>query len=111
MEHVRTATKLLHIMLDAKYKKAYLNKFVETQFQQLTQIQRNELPEIITEVRRFFRWNTCHLGKYPVDIKLKEDAETICLQTYPLLKLHEEMFKKEVEHLVLIGVLEVANDS
>ena len=63
MEHVRTATKLLHIMLDAKYEKAYLNKFVETQFQQLTQIQRNELPEIITEVRRFFRWNTCHLGK------------------------------------------------
>ena len=29
----------------------------------------------------------------------------------PVPKVHEEMFKKEVEYLVLLGVLEVANDS
>ena len=33
------------------------------------------------------------------------------MQTYPVPKLHEEMFKKEVGCLVLLGVLEVENDS
>ena len=30
---------------------------------------------------------------------------------YPVLKVYEEMFKKEVGILVLLGVLELANDS
>ena len=33
------------------------------------------------------------------------------LVTYPVLKANKEMFKKEVYCLVLLGVLEVANDS
>ena len=37
--------------------------------------------------------------------------KTICLQPYLVTKSHEEMFQNEVEHLVLLGVLEVANDS
>ena len=47
----------------------------------------------------------------PADFKLKEDVNTICLQPYSVPKVHEEMFKKEVERLVLLGVLEAANDS
>ena len=35
----------------------------------------------------------------------------ICSQPYPVPKVHEEIFKKEVERLGLLGVLEVANDS
>ena len=33
------------------------------------------------------------------------------MRQYPVLKLHEEMVKKEAERLVLLGVLEVANYS
>ena len=51
-------------------------------------------------------WKTDQL-----DFELKEDADPICLRPYPVLKLHKEMFKKEVERLVLLGVLEVENDS
>ena len=47
----------------------------------------------------------------PVDFELKEGVKPICSRPYPVAKVHEEMFKKEVEHLVLLGVLEVANDS
>ena len=46
-----------------------------------------------------------------VDLELKEDAKPIYLRPYPVPKAYEEMFKKEVECLVLIGVIEVANDS
>ena len=54
------------------------------------------------------------LGTYktdPVDFELNEDPTLTCLRPYPVPKVHEEMLKKEVERLVLLGVLEVANDS
>ena len=37
---------------------------------------------------------------------------TVITQLFPSMpKVHEKMFKKEVERLVLLGVLEVENDS
>ena len=35
----------------------------------------------------------------------------ICLQPYPVLKVHAEKFKKEVERLVILEVLEKSNGS
>ena len=35
----------------------------------------------------------------------------ICSRLYPVTKVHEEMFKKEFERLLLLGLLELANDS
>ena len=37
--------------------------------------------------------------------------QSICSILHPVPKLHGEMFKKEVERLVLLGVPEIANDS
>ena len=34
-----------------------------------------------------------------------------CSLPYPVPKLQKEMFKQEVENLVILGVLELANDS
>ena len=34
----------------------------------------------------------------------------ICSRPYPVPKVHKEMFKKEAERIVLLGVLEIAND-
>ena len=35
----------------------------------------------------------------------------MCLRPYPVPKIHEEMFKNYYERLVILGFLEVANDS
>ena len=43
LEHVCTATKILRVILDAKYEKANLHKIMETQCQNLTITQRTEL--------------------------------------------------------------------
>ena len=48
---------------------------------------------------------------YQVDFELKEDENPIFSRLYPVPKVHEEIFKKEVEHLVILGLLEVSNDS
>ena len=52
------------------------------------------------------------LGTYKKDIEdfeLKEYAKLILSQPYQVPKVHAEMFKKEVEYLFLILVLEVDN--
>ena len=47
----------------------------------------------------------------PVDFELKEDSKPILPQPYPVPKLHKEMLKKEVERLVLLWILKLANYS
>ena len=54
----------------------------------------------------FFTWNIT-----TVDLELKDDAKPVCSQPYPVLTVHEAMFRKEVKRLVNLGVLEEANDS
>ena len=67
--------------------------------------------EIITEIWIVVRWNTWNPKKHPMEFEVKEDANTVWSRPYPVQKVCGEMLKKEVEWLVLIGVLEVANDS
>ena len=58
-EHVRTATKLLRVILDAKYEKVDLHKVVENQCQHLIMTQRNELLKLLQIFEDFF---TDHLA-------------------------------------------------
>ena len=51
-------------------------------------------------------WNTT-----PEYVEIKDDAKPVCSQPYPVPRLHEAMFRKEVEILVSLGVLKEANDS
>ena len=67
--------------------------------------------KVITKIQKVLRWNTRKLEKDPVNFELKEDAKQICSRTYPVPKVHGEMFKKEVEILFLIGVIDLANKS
>ena len=83
---------------------------METQCQHLTMTQRNELLKLLQIFEEFFD-ETLGTQKNIQYFELKDDENPIFSQPYPVAKVHEEMFKNEVESLVLLGVLEVANDS
>ena len=109
-EHVCTATKQLRVILDAKYEKADLHKVMETQCQNLTMTQHNDLLKLLQKFEEFFDETLGTWKIYPVDFELKEDSNSVCSRPYPVPKVHEEIFKKEFESLVLLGLLEVEND-
>ena len=44
-------------------------------------------------------WNTAR-----VDLELKDDENTVRSHPYPVPRVHEEIFRKEVEILVELGV-------
>ena len=52
-EYVRTATKRLRVILDAKYGKYNLHKVMETQCQHLKMTQRNELIKLLQKFEDF----------------------------------------------------------
>ena len=47
----------------------------------------------------------------PVNLDLKYDVTPLCLRPYPVPRVHDAMFIKEVKRLVKLGVLEEANES
>ena len=98
-------------IVDDNHYKAYLNKFAVKKCQHLNFIERYRLINFLKKSEDLFdvtlgKWNTT-----PVDLELKDDANPVCLQPYPVLRLNEMIFKKEVKRIVILGVLEEANDS
>ena len=59
-EHVRTARKRLRVILDARYKKADLHKFIETRCQNLTMTQYNNLLEYYRNSKSFSMEHLAH---------------------------------------------------
>ena len=53
-EHVCNSTKVLRVILDAKYEKADLHKVMENQYQHLTMTQRNELLKLLQKIEELF---------------------------------------------------------
>ena len=84
---------------------------MENQCQHLTMTQRNGLLKLLPKFEEFFDDTLGTWKTDPVDFELKQDANPIYSRPYPVLKVHDEMFKNEVGSLVLLGVLEVSNDS
>ena len=49
-------------------------------------------------------WNTA-----PAELELKDDVKPMCSRPYPVPRVHEAMFRKEVEIMVKLGVTKEAN--
>ena len=77
---------------------------METQCQHLTMTQQNNLLKLLHKSEEMFDGTLGTCKTDPVEFKLKEYDNPFYLQPYPVPKIHEAMFKKEV-------VLNVKNDS
>ena len=58
--------------------------------------QRNELLKLLQKYEELFDETLAPRKKYPVESKLKEGANQIFSQIYPVPKVHEETFKNRL---------------
>ena len=105
-----SATRRMRSILDAKDRKAYLNKVMTKQFQHLNIEERKILINILSKSEDLFRdpLGVCNTNQ--VYLELRENTKPVLLRPYPIPRLHKAMFIKEVEILVILGVLEEANE-
>ena len=66
-EQVRTSTKTLRVILDAKYKKADLNKVMKNQFQNLTETEFSVLLKLLQKFEELLDGTLGTCKTYPVD--------------------------------------------
>ena len=92
-------------MLDAKYEKVNIDDVISDHCQHLIIEQQQDLRGLLSKYRKLFDGN---LGKYPgepMHIKLEDGAQPVYRRPYPIPTVHMATFKKELDHLVEIGVL------
>ena len=99
----------MRMILYAKYYKADLNKVMTEKYQHLKTKEHKRLLILLKNFEDMFdgtlgTWNTT-----PLDLELREDSKPVCLQPYPVLRVHKAMFRKEAGRLVSLGVLEEEN--
>ena len=119
MFHIQTEEELLgedwlhnfavHI-LDAKYELVDVRDVIDQQTH-LNAHQKATLLEVLQENTKMFDGT---LGVYPhkkVHIDIDPDAKPVHARAYPVPRIHLKTFKKELDHLVAIGVLKRQQES
>ena len=106
----KEATSRLIKILDAKYQKADLKQVVQGA-RHLTDNERDQLYKLLMKYEDIFDGTLGEWETTPVDFELVEGAKPHSQRHYPMPHLHKETFKKELDRLVKLGVLEVVQNS
>ena len=101
-------TKRMKRILNAKYSKADIKTIAEISTHLDTQ-ERNELYTILKKYECLFHGNLCTWHGKPYDIKLKPDAEAYNGKPFPVSRIHEILFKQELDRLEYIKVIKKVN--
>ena len=80
----------------------FLGLAMENKCQHLTMPQHNYLLKLLNKLEDLFDGKLGTWKTDSVDSELKEDTKLICSRPYRVPNVYEEMFKKEVECLVLL---------
>jgi hypothetical protein len=104
-ESTCNATKHVVEILDAKYDKADLPSIVKNYCAHLSMPHLNLLLPLLLKYEEFFDGMLRDWKLLPVSIELKEGAKPYHGRPYPILKIHKATLMKEIDRLIVIGVL------
>ena len=91
--------------VQTKYNKTDVNNVVNQQ-SHLTAAQKKDLLKLLQKHSKLF---SGELGSYPhkkFHIDIDPEAEPVHARAYPVPRIHLETFRKELNHLVQLGVLQ-----
>ena len=98
-------------ILDAKYDKWTIDEVINEHCSHLTLDQQADMRALLARHSKLFDGT---LGKYPgepMHIELIPGAQPVYRRPYPVPQVHMQAFKKELDHLVEIGVLSPVRDT
>ncbi len=99
------ATKPVVEILDAKNDKADLPSIVKNNCTHLSTSHCNLLLVLLLKFEEFFDGTLRDWKLPPVSFELKKGAKPYHGRPYPIPKIHKATLMKEIDHLILIGVL------
>lgn len=92
-------------ILDVEYTKADLPKIVE-ECTHLDATDKNKLLRVLIKYKHLFDGTLGDFKVDPVKIELKKDAQPVQLRPFQVPHIRRGMFKKELDRLIQLGVLE-----
>ncbi len=101
----RGATKRVVEILDAKYAKTDLPAIVRDNCKHPSPSERESLLSLLLKFEQLFDGTLGEWTLLPVSIQLKEGAKPFRGRPYPIPKVHKATLMKEIDQLVLIGVM------
>ena len=104
------ATNRIIKILDSKYDKANLEEVVK-KAKHLTEKERDMLYHLLKKYENIFDGSLGEWETDPVDFELKDDAKPHSQRHYPVPHLYKKTFKKELDRLEKLGVLEKVQQS
>lgn len=100
------STQRVEKILDVSYEKAYLTYVVHTRNQHFLEGECYRLVALLYKYKILFDGTLVCWDTSPVKLELKERIHPYHRKAYPVLFIHQETLRKEVNRLCQIGVLE-----
>ena len=97
-------------ILDAKYEWTAVENVVK----ELNHLKKNQKDDLLQVLKKHEKMFDGTLGVYPhkkFHIDIEPDAKPVYSRPYPIPRIHLQTFKKELDHLVQLGVLAPQNES
>ena len=91
-----SATRRIRRIVDAKCKKADINKVMAKQHQHLNIKETEILLSLLKKYEERFGGTLGMWNIALVYLELRDDAKPVCLRPYPFSRVHKDMFRKEV---------------
>ena len=98
-------------ILDAKYEKVDIEDLIEEHCSHLNKTQQDQSNKVLLKYDKLFDEVLKKYPGQPMHIDLQPNASPVYRRPYPVPQVHLATFKKELDHLVDIGVLPSVRDT